>query len=788
MQPGETAQYVVTFAIAATTPDDDAGDAGGRRLSDVGLGSGSGGEDGSGDAASSGETSIVTGPPASPPPPVAVPATWDANATAVLLAAVAPMLNATAGAATTMTARVVANGTLVVEVRARDAAHRDGMLAAVNGANFSAELLVEFVAFGAPVYDEWALVLVPPGATAYAIVLPAPSPPPPSPLAPPSAPPPPTTPPPVAPPPLVPPPSAPPLPPTAPDPPSLPPFPPGLAPTPPPPAAPPAAPPPITPPPSAPPSTPPPMMPPPSAPPPVLPPPSPLPPSTPPPSLPSLSSPPPSPLAPPPAEMPPPALSLDPEEEGITTVDGGLIGGAGGGAAAFILIVGLACLRLRSKAKRKARIRKERKEAAEAADEARRLKEARDAEEVRERDEQKRLEEEAEKEGTTPRDAEGKALKKSRPFWQIEEEKKRRREEEARDIGQVESITTELTLPMGLGLDKANRISQIADGSNAAVDGVLRVGDYVVSFDGEDVRNGKKTVPEALDRSRETHSVVAERPTPMESVTTELTLPMGVGFDKSNRILKIAEGSNAAVDGVLRLGDYLVTLDGVDVRNGSKTVPEVLDRSLETHRLVVERPKPTVASVATELSLPMGIGLDATNLITRIDEGSNAAVDGVLRVGDALVAFDGKDVRNGKLGVPEALDRSRETHSVVAERARTDGDDDDDAEPPAAAAPITPGPVQDRISATGDDEGATPGAALAPAPAPVTPGGGGGDLEAGPAAADDADDEDDAELIAAGGSTGKPPLTGLGPLEAIGSAVKGVLDGAIDSFVCFLVL
>ena len=81
----------------------------------------------------------------------------------------------------------------------------------------------------------------------------------------------------------------------------------------------------------------------------------------------------------------------------------------------------------------------------------------------------------------------------------------------AEEAAAITTVTTELSLPMGLGLDVAGRITEIHEGSSAAADGALRVGDRVVSFDGVDMRDGKASISDALDQSRETHSVVVER-------------------------------------------------------------------------------------------------------------------------------------------------------------------------------------------------------------------------------------------------------------------------------------
>lgn len=68
-----------------------------------------------------------------------------------------------------------------------------------------------------------------------------------------------------------------------------------------------------------------------------------------------------------------------------------------------------------------------------------------------------------------------------------------------------------------------------------------------------------------------------------------------------------------------------------------------------------------------ELPLPLGVGLDELNVVQEIGESGSAASSGI-EPNDRLSHVDGRDVRDGKLDVAEALDRSRSTHTLVLQR------------------------------------------------------------------------------------------------------------------------
>ena len=69
--------------------------------------------------------------------------------------------------------------------------------------------------------------------------------------------------------------------------------------------------------------------------------------------------------------------------------------------------------------------------------------------------------------------------------------------------------------------------------------------------------------------------------------------------------------------------------------------------------------------IVLELGLPLGIGLTEENTVSELN-GDVASKE--WRVGDRLCWADGKEVRGGKLGVGDAIDRSRQVHELVIQR------------------------------------------------------------------------------------------------------------------------
>ena len=73
---------------------------------------------------------------------------------------------------------------------------------------------------------------------------------------------------------------------------------------------------------------------------------------------------------------------------------------------------------------------------------------------------------------------------------------------------------------------------------------------------------------------------------------------------------------------------------------------------------------PVQTTVLIELALPLGIGLSSTNAVTDLQ----ANADAQWQLGDRICWADGKEVRAGKMGVAQAIDRSRTVHTFVVQR------------------------------------------------------------------------------------------------------------------------
>ena len=68
------------------------------------------------------------------------------------------------------------------------------------------------------------------------------------------------------------------------------------------------------------------------------------------------------------------------------------------------------------------------------------------------------------------------------------------------------------------------------------------------------------------------------------------------------------------------------------------------------------------------LTLPMGIGVNAANVVTEVDPESAGGQAG-LKVGDEVLWLDGIEVRARIVPIVEAIDREASTHQVVMRRA-----------------------------------------------------------------------------------------------------------------------
>ena len=70
--------------------------------------------------------------------------------------------------------------------------------------------------------------------------------------------------------------------------------------------------------------------------------------------------------------------------------------------------------------------------------------------------------------------------------------------------------------------------------------------------------------------------------------TTSLPLPMGIGVDEVNAITEVDADGAGAKQG-LQVGDELLWLDGIEVRDGLVSIVEALDREVVNHVVVLRR-------------------------------------------------------------------------------------------------------------------------------------------------------------------------------------------------------
>ena len=109
---------------------------------------------------------------------------------------------------------------------------------------------------------------------------------------------------------------------------------------------------------------------------------------------------------------------------------------------------------------------------------------------------------------------------------------------------------------------------------------------------------------------------------------------MGIGVDEVNVITEVDADGAGATQG-LEVGDELLWLDGMEVRDGLVPIVEALDREVVNHLVVLRRvdeirpaaQQPDVGFAQevgpVELPLPMGMGMNAAHVILELDvEGS----------------------------------------------------------------------------------------------------------------------------------------------------------------------
>ena len=183
---------------------------------------------------------------------------------------------------------------------------------------------------------------------------------------------------------------------------------------------------------------------------------------------------------------------------------------------------------------------------------------------------------------------------------------------------------------------------------------------------------------------------------------------LGVELDAKNKVVGLITGGQAEADGLVKINDAVVAVDGVVL--GAKRLPEVLAPGRPLYELRVRRDDPLVeaqlaAAVAAhggDAAAPrrllevrvrrgrdgLGLTMGAASLVQRVAPGSPAAEDGALRQGDLVVAVDRKWLGTDPL--PTLLRKEAATFTFTILRS------DDKAvaapAPPPAAAPAPAAP------------------------------------------------------------------------------------------------
>eukprot|EP00039_Didymoeca_costata_P022422 m.4456 g.4456 ORF g.4456 m.4456 type:complete len:981 (-) comp2991_c0_seq1:228-3170(-) len=240
-------------------------------------------------------------------------------------------------------------------------------------------------------------------------------------------------------------------------------------------------------------------------------------------------------------------------------------------------------------------------------------------------------------------------------------------------------------------------ISDILPGGAAAASGQVRIGDQIIEVSGtplqgfthaqavEILRSAARPIQLKLCRTSDVSflsSILSSRsPTPLgHSTIIEETLEVNIPYEKGSlglcvaggvdrsmseketvavHITHIVKNSAAAKHGALRVGDRIISVNGVQVEG--LTYDEVL-RALVSQedeaKIVVGRMVPHQENVL-EIKInkgPEGFGFafyggtdnaehgDAAIFVTNIEEGGAASMDGRLKCGDKIVGANGKSL------------------------------------------------------------------------------------------------------------------------------------------------
>ena len=157
------------------------------------------------------------------------------------------------------------------------------------------------------------------------------------------------------------------------------------------------------------------------------------------------------------------------------------------------------------------------------------------------------------------------------------------------------TFSVELSLPLGIGLDKKNVVRKLDSKGACVVDGRVREGDQVTFVDGIDVRGGVKNVTGALNPNREVHMLMFLRVGEelAEGVSTirlearsidDLGLLLGANAE----LIEVYSDGGAARDGRMQAGDVILAINGVDVQRDPAAVEAALSQRNGLHEIVLQ--------------------------------------------------------------------------------------------------------------------------------------------------------------------------------------------------------
>lgn len=139
---------------------------------------------------------------------------------------------------------------------------------------------------------------------------------------------------------------------------------------------------------------------------------------------------------------------------------------------------------------------------------------------------------------------------------------------------------------------------------------------------------------------------------------------LGLVIDENNSVVKVIEGGAASA--TVRKGDEIVRVDGDLLAR--RRVRDVLIRGRESHVLRVRRLLPAFSEFLCRAEGGLGMEVDARNAITSLVPDGNAAVQGLLRPGDVILAVDGVALEGRS--IQDALAAGREEHMLQVCSAR----------------------------------------------------------------------------------------------------------------------